>query len=120
MRHYEIVLLFHPDQGEQIESMMGRYTKTIKDGKGKIHRLEDWGRRTLAYPINKAYKAHYFLMNIECNQGVLDELEHAFRYNDAVLRKLVIRRKEAVKKESFLARKAAPAPVPVPAKPKDE
>ena len=100
MRHYEIVFLVHPDQSEQVPGMIERYTKSIEDGDGQIHRLEDWGRRQLAYPINKIHKAHYILMNIECNNDVLDELSNAFRFNDAVLRNLVIRKKEAVNADS--------------------
>lgn len=96
MRHYEIVFIVHPDQSEQVGAMVERYRNTITQGGGKIHRLEDWGRRQLAYPIQKIHKAHYVLMNIECDQPVMDELEHAFRFNDAVLRHLTIRKKEAV------------------------
>ena len=100
MRHYEIVFLVHPDQSEQVTGMIERYTASIEAGEGKIHRLEDWGRRQLAYPINKIHKAHYILMNVECGQEVLDELNSTFRYNDAVLRSLVIRRDEAITAES--------------------
>jgi len=100
MRHYEIVFLVHPDQSEQVSGMIERYTASIEAGAGKVHRLEDWGRRQLAYPINKIHKAHYILMNIECGQDVLDELNSTFRYNDAVLRSLVIRRDEAITAES--------------------
>jgi len=92
MRHYEIVFLVHPDQSEQVPAMIERYRGMIDADGGQIHRLEDWGRRQLAYPIQKIHKAHYVLMNIECSQAVLDELESAFRFNDAVLRKLVIQR----------------------------
>ncbi len=92
MRHYEIVFLVHPDQSEQVPAMIERYKATIEGGNGKIHRLEDWGRRQLAYPINNMAKAHYVLFNIECDQGVLDELESAFRFNDAILRHLTIKR----------------------------
>ncbi|MBE0482469.1 MAG: 30S ribosomal protein S6 [Bacterioplanes sp.] len=91
MRHYEIVFLVHPDQSEQVPAMVERYTNTIEGAGGKIHRFEDWGRRHLAYPINDVHKAHYILMNIECTQEVLDELSANFRYNDAVLRNMVIR-----------------------------
>ena len=104
MRHYEIVFLVHPDQSPQVPAMVERYTKAIEDSSGKIHRLEDWGRRQLAYPINKIHKAHYFLMNIECDQKTIDELTNAFRFNDAVIRNLVIRRKKAVTEESLLAK----------------
>jgi small subunit ribosomal protein S6 len=106
MRHYEIVLLVHPDQSEQVPAMVERYTGTVKEAGGKVHRLEDWGRRQLAYPINKIHKAHYVLMNIECSQPVLDELAEAFRYNDAVIRNLIIRRNEAITEESLMAKSA--------------
>lgn len=96
MRHYEILFLVHPNQSEQVQAMVERYTTLIEGAEGTIHRLEDWGRRQLAYPINNAHKAHYVLMNIECGQETLDELENLFRYNDAVLRNMVIRRKEAI------------------------
>lgn len=92
MRHYEIVLMVHPDQSEQVPAMVERYTKTISETGGQVHRLEDWGRRHLAYPINKIHKAHYVLMNVECSQPVLDELTHNFRFNDAIIRDMVIRR----------------------------
>jgi small subunit ribosomal protein S6 len=100
MRHYEIVFLVHPDQSEQVPGMVERYTGLIKDGGGQVHRLEDWGRRHLAYPINKIHKAHYVLMNIECTGEVLEELAHNFRFNDAIIRDLVIRQKEAITEES--------------------
>ncbi|WP_369855401.1 30S ribosomal protein S6 [Candidatus Thalassolituus haligoni] len=96
MRHYEIVFLVHPDQSEQVPAMVERYTATIEGSAGSIHRFEDWGRRHLAYPINEVHKAHYILMNVECTQEALDELTTNFRYNDAILRNLVIRRDEAV------------------------
>ena len=92
MRHYEIVFLVHPDQSEQVPAMIERYKGAIEAGNGKIHRLEDWGRRQLAYPIQNLVKAHYVLLNIEVEQSVLDELVEGFRFNDAVLRHLVIRR----------------------------
>jgi small subunit ribosomal protein S6 len=92
MRHYEIVFIVHPDQSEQVPAMIERYRTMVTAKNGAIHRLEDWGRRQLAYPIQKIHKAHYVLMNIECDQEVLDELEHAFRFNDAVLRHLTISR----------------------------
>ena len=104
MRHYEIVFLVHPDQSEQVPGMVERYKGQIQEGGGQIHRLEDWGRRQLAYPINKIHKAHYVLMNIECSQDVLDELSSAFKFNDAVLRNMVIRRDEAVAEQSVLAK----------------
>lgn len=96
MRHYEIVFIVHPDQSEQVPAMVERYRATIAAGGGQIHRLEDWGRRQLAYPIQKIHKAHYVLMNVECSQETLDEIEHAFRFNDAVLRNMVIKRDDAV------------------------
>lgn len=96
MRHYEIVFMVHPDQSDQVPGMIEKYTTLITESGGTVHRLEDWGRRQLAYPINKIHKAHYVLMNIECGQDVLDELTTLFRYNDAVLRNLVIKRKDAV------------------------
>jgi small subunit ribosomal protein S6 len=92
MRHYEIVFLVHPDQSEQVAAMVERYRAMIEEGGGKIYRFEDWGRRQLAYPINKVHKAHYILMNIECGQAVLDELQNAFRFNDAVIRNLIMNR----------------------------
>ena len=104
MRHYEVVFLVHPDQSEQVPAMVERYRATIENSGGKIHRLEDWGRRQLAYPINKIHKAHYVLMNIECSADALAELEGAFRFNDAVLRNLVVRRKHAVTEASPLAK----------------
>lgn len=102
MRHYEIVFMVHPDQSEQVGGMIERYTKMIKDAGGAVHRLEDWGRRQLSYPINKIHKAHYVLMNIECGQEVLDELTSIFRYNDAIIRNLVIKRDEAVTEMSHI------------------
>lgn len=104
MRHYEIVFLVHPDQSEQVSAMIDRYRSMIEGGNGRIHRLEDWGRRQLAYPINKIHKAHYVLMNIECAQDVLDELQSAFRFNDAVLRNLVMQRPGADTEPSPMAR----------------
>jgi len=104
MRHYEVVFLVHPDQSEQVAGMIDRYRNMIESNGGKIHRMEDWGRRQLAYPINKIYKAHYVLMNIECDQGVRDELESAFRFNDAVIRNLIMKRDEAVTEMSVLAK----------------
>ncbi|HRD49292.1 MAG: 30S ribosomal protein S6 [Candidatus Competibacter sp.] len=92
MRHYEIVFLVHPDQSDQVQAMVDRYRVMIEEDGGKVHRLEDWGRRQLAYPINKIHKAHYVLMNVECSQTVLDEMQSAFRFNDAVIRNLVIQR----------------------------
>ena len=102
MRHYEIVFLVHPDQSEQVPAMIERYKSLIETGNGKIHRLEDWGRRQLAYPIENLVKAHYVLFNIECDQAVLNELVDAFRFNDAILRHLVIRRDEPVTEQSLI------------------
>jgi small subunit ribosomal protein S6 len=105
MRHYEIVFLVHPDQSEQVPGMIDRYKSNIEGKGGKIHRLEDWGRRQLAYNINKIHKAHYVLMNIECNQEALDELESAFRFNDAVLRHMTIKCDKAFTDPSPLIKK---------------
>ncbi len=102
MRHYEIVFMVHPDQSEQVPGMIERYSATIQKDGGQVHRLEDWGRRQLAYPINKIHKAHYVLMNVEASNDALDELTTTFRYNDAVIRNLVIRRDEPVTDESFI------------------
>jgi small subunit ribosomal protein S6 len=104
MRHYEVVFLVHPDQSEQVPAMIERYRSGIETKGGNIHRLEDWGRRQLAYPINKIHKAHYVLMNIECDQEALTELESAFRFNDAVIRNMIIRREEAITEVSQLAK----------------
>jgi small subunit ribosomal protein S6 len=102
MKHYEVVFLVHPDQSEQVPGMIDRYRNIVAQKKGKVHRLEDWGRRQLAYPINKILKAHYILMNIECDKEALAELNNAFRYNDAVIRNLVITMKRAVTEPSPL------------------
>ncbi len=116
MRHYEIVFMVHPDQSEQVQAMIERYRQMIEGREGVIHRLEDWGRRQLAYPINKIHKAHYVLMNVECDGETLHELESAFRFNDAVMRNLIITQKRAVTEVSPLARTdekeevVAPAP----------
>jgi small subunit ribosomal protein S6 len=125
MRHYEIVFIVHPDQSEQVPAMVERYRTLVTSKNGHIHRLEDWGRRQLAYPIQKIHKAHYVLMNIEVDQPTLDELEHAFKFNDAVLRHLTIKTKAAVvtpsammkeeKSRSFNSDSAAPAPAEVAA-----
>lgn len=96
MRHYEIVFMVHPDQSDQVAGMIDRYSKIVTSSGGTVHRLEDWGRRQLAYPINKIHKAHYVLMNIECDAEALEEITTIFRYNDAVMRHLVIKRSEAV------------------------
>ena len=102
MRHYEIVFMVHPDQSEQVPSMIERYTTAIQKDGGQVHRLEDWGRRQLAYPINKIHKAHYVLLNVEASNDALEELTTTFRFNDAVIRNLVIRRDEPVTEESFI------------------
>ena len=102
MRHYEVVFLVHPDQSEQVPAMIERYRSIVEGDGGKIHRLEDWGRRQLAYPIAKAHKAHYVLMNVECSQNSLDELSSSFRFNDAVVRNMIISRDEAVTEPSAL------------------
>ena len=102
MRHYEIVFLVHPDQSEQVPAMVERYTSTVKSSGGQVHRLEDWGRRQLAYSINKIHKANYVLLNIEASETVLEELTTNFRYNDAILRSLVIREDGAITEESFI------------------
>ena len=130
MRHYEIVFIVHPDQSEQVPGMVERYRSTVLAKGGAIHRLEDWGRRQMAYPIQKMHKAHYVLMNIECNNETLEELEHAFKFNDAVLRHLTVRMTEAVTKPSPMMKEeksrslttppaaaapAAEAPKPAPA-----
>ena len=122
MRHYEIVFIVHPDQSEQVPAMIERYRNAVTTRAGKIHRLEDWGRRQLTYPIQKVHKAHYVLMNIECDLETINELEHAFKFNDAVLRHLIVKMKSAVsaaspmmkeeKAKSVLhAEPAKPAPV---------
>ena len=102
MRHYEIVFLVHPDQSEQVPGMIDRYSSLITQGGGQIHRTENWGRRQLAYPINKIHKAHYVLFNVECDLKTLEEIETAFKFNDAVLRSLVMKRKKADTAESPL------------------
>lgn len=104
MRHYEIVFMVHPDQSEQVPAMVERYRALIEEDGGHIHRLEDWGRRQLAYPIHKIHKAHYVLMNIECSSAVLDELQSAFRFNDAVIRNLIIQRDGPETEPSLLVR----------------
>jgi len=104
MRHYEILFMVHPDQSEQVPTMIERYKKLITEHKGAIHRLEDWGRRQLAYPIEKTHKAHYVLMNIECDKEALDELENVFRFNDAIIRNLITVQKEAVTESSPLTK----------------
>ena len=103
MRHYEIVFLVHPDQSEQVPAMVERYQGMVTESGGAIHRTEDWGRRQLAHPINKIHKAHYVMMNVECGNGVINEITGAFKFNDAVLRHLVINRKEAITEASPMA-----------------
>ncbi len=123
MRHYEIVFIVHPDQSEQVPAMIDRYKATLAAAGGKIHRMEDWGRRQMAYIIDKLAKAHYVCMNIECDQKTLDELEHAFKFNDAVLRHLIIKTKKAETEPSIMmkevqreeARKSAQSDAPVAA-----
>ena len=131
MRHYEVVFIVHPDQSEQVPAMIERYRTSITGKNGRIHRLEDWGRRQLAYPIAKVHKAHYVLMNIEVDKDTLDELEHAFKFNDAVLRHLIVKMSGAVTSPSPMMREeksrsltqpaedraAAPAPAAAPAAP---
>ncbi len=132
MRHYEIVFIVHPDQSEQVPAMVERYRSMVTTPGGRIHRLEDWGRRQLTYPISKVHKAHYVLMNIECDAPTLTELEHAFKFNDAVLRHLIVAMDEAVVGPSPMMREeksrsispgaaaattSAPAPAPAPAAP---
>ena len=122
MRHYEIVFIVHPDQSEQVPAMVERYRTMVSSQGGRIHRLEDWGRRQLAYPIAKVHKAHYVLMNIECGNATLTELEHAFKFNDAVLRHLIVAMREAVVAPSPMmkeekARSLAPQGAPTSAPP---
>ena len=102
MRHYEIVFIVHPDQSEQVPAMVERYKGMVSNNSGNIHRLEDWGRRQLTYPIQKIHKAHYVLMNIECDQKTLDEIEDAFKFNDAVLRHLTVKMERAVTEPSAM------------------
>ena len=102
MRHYEIVFLVHPDQSDQVPAMVKKYSGIISSKGGKIHREEDWGRRQLAYPINKIHKAHYILMNIECGEDVIDELSSNFKFNDAVIRNMILKRKSAVSEKSSI------------------
>lgn len=104
MRHYEIVLLIHPDQSEQVSAMVERYRSLVEKNQGVIHRFEDWGRRQLAYPIKKMHKAHYIMLNLECDNEALDALKHAFRYNDAILRDLILKREVALTDVSAMLR----------------
>ncbi len=106
MRHYEVVLLVHPDQSNQVADMVTKYRTLVEENGGSNHRLEDWGRRQLAYPINKIHKAHYVLLNIECGEATLAQLEELFKYNDAIIRSLVIRRDSAITEQSPLAKEA--------------
>ena len=106
MRHYEIVLIIHPDQSAQVSAMIDKYKELISSEDGAVHRLEDWGRRHLAYPIKNIYKAHYILMNIECTQAVLEKLNHNFRFNDAILRNLIIAKRDAVTQASIMTANA--------------
>ncbi len=103
MRHYEVVFLVHPDQSEQVPAMVDKYRTLIESGGGSVHRFEDWGRRHLAYNIGKVHKAHYVLMNVECDQPAIDEIASMFKFSDAVLRNLIIRRDEAITEPSLLA-----------------
>ncbi|SFU67847.1 SSU ribosomal protein S6P [Nitrosomonas eutropha] len=110
MRHYEIIFIVHPDQSEQVSAMIERYSNIITERSGEIHRLEDWGRRQLTYPIQKLHKAHYILMNIKCDQESLNELEHSFKFNDAILRHLVIRMNGPVTTPSPMMQEDKPKP----------
>ena len=110
MRHYEVVFLVHPDQSEQVPAMIDRYRTMVQDAGGKVHRLEDWGRRQLAYPINKLHKAHYVLMNLECSAETLAELESIFRFNDAIIRSLTVRTEQAVTEPSPLKKEGDSKP----------
>jgi small subunit ribosomal protein S6 len=114
MRHYEIVFIVHPDQSEQVPAMIERYRTMVSARGGLLHRLEDWGRRQMSYPIQKMHKAHYVLMNIECDQATLDELEHAFKFNDAVLRHLTVKMSQAITAPSPMMREERPRPVAAP------
>jgi small subunit ribosomal protein S6 len=115
MRHYEIIFIVHPDQSEQVSAMIERYRSIVTARNGQVHRLEDWGRRQLAYLIQKVHKAHYVLMNIECDQETLDELEHAFKFNDAILRHLTIKMDEPITAPSPMMREEKVKPAPQPA-----
>jgi len=118
MRHYEIVFIVHPDQSEQVPAMVERYRQMVLGRSGRIHRLEDWGRRQLAYPIEKMHKAHYVLMNIECDNETLTELEHAFKFNDAVLRHLTIQMTEAATAPSPMMKEEKSRSIPTDEAPK--
>jgi len=118
MRHYEVVFIVHPDQSEQVPAMVDRYRQMVTGRSGRIHRLEDWGRRQLAYPIEKVHKAHYVLMNIECDNETLSELEHAFKFNDAVLRHLTVHMTEAVTIPSAMMKEEKSRSMPTSEEPK--
>nr|WP_298250733.1 30S ribosomal protein S6 [uncultured Halomonas sp.] len=120
MRHYEIVFMVHPDQSEQVPAMVERYTGLVTENGGTVHRLEDWGRRHLAYPINKIHKAHYVLMNVECSGETLDEIENIFRFNDAIIRSLVVRCNEAVTEASPMMKPVEEKRARRDEKPRDE
>ncbi|MEQ5801014.1 30S ribosomal protein S6 [Halomonas sp. H10-9-1] len=120
MRHYEIVFMVHPDQSEQVPAMVERYTSLVTENGGTVHRLEDWGRRHLAYPINKIHKAHYVLMNVECSGETLDEIENIFRFNDAIIRSLVVRCNEAITEASPMMKPAEEKRARRDEKPRDE
>jgi len=120
MRHYEIVFMVHPDQSEQVPAMVERYTSLVTENGGTVHRLEDWGRRHLAYPINKIHKAHYVLMNVECSGETLDEIENIFRFNDAIIRSLVVRCSEAITEASPMMKPVEEKRARRDEKPRDE
>lgn len=119
MRHYEIVFIVHPDQSEQVPGMIERYRQTVTGRSGKIHRLEDWGRRQLAYPIAKIHKAHYVLMNVECDAETLGEIDHAFKFNDAVLRHLIVKMDDAVTAPSPMMKEEKSRSLTAPAAPEE-
>jgi len=118
MRHYEVTLIVHPDQSSQVTTMIEKYKELITTGSGVVHRDEDWGRKHLAYPINKIYKAHYLMMNIECDKETLDKLNYNFRFNDAILRNLIISKKEAITEPSIIVTEADKDKVKEPSKEK--
>jgi len=118
MRHYEVTLIVHPDQSSQVTTMIEKYKELITNGGGVVHRDEDWGRKHLAYPINKIYKAHYLMMNIECDKETLDKLNYNFRFNDAILRNLIISKKEAITEPSIMVTEADKDKVKEPSKEK--
>ena len=118
MRHYEVTLIVHPDQSSQVTTMLEKYKELITSGGGVVHRDEDWGRKHLAYPINKIYKAHYLMMNIECDKETLDKLNYNFRFNDAILRNLIISKKEAITEPSIMVTEADKDKVKEPSKEK--